>query len=67
MKLTLFLILVASLFTVGQDQKATPEPTLKGILLQQLRSTHNQAEWFVPANTAVERLTGWRVLNSIRR
>jgi uncharacterized damage-inducible protein DinB len=26
-------------------------------LLQQLRSTHNEAEWFVPANTAVAALT----------
>jgi uncharacterized damage-inducible protein DinB len=56
-KRTLFLILVASLLAAAQDQKAAPEPTLKGILLQQLRSTHNQAEWFVPANTAVEGLT----------
>jgi hypothetical protein len=39
----------------AQNEKATP--TVKGILLAQLRSTHNQAEWFVPANTAVEDLT----------
>lgn len=31
--------------------------TLKGVLLEQLRSTHNKAEWFVPANTAVAGLT----------
>lgn len=31
--------------------------TLKSILLDQLRSTHNKAEWFVPVNTAVEGLT----------
>ena len=42
-------------FGVAQDKKATP--TLKSILLEQLRSTHNKAEWFVPANTAVEGLT----------
>lgn len=39
----------------GQDAK-TP-PTLKSILLAQLRSTHNVKEWFVPANTAVAGLT----------
>jgi uncharacterized damage-inducible protein DinB len=56
MKHTLFLIIFAvALQTFAQDQKQPP--TLKSILLQQLRSTHNEAEWFVPANTAVEALT----------
>jgi len=56
MKHTLFLIIFAvSLPTLAQDQKQSP--TLKSILLQQLRSTHNEAEWFVPANTAVAALT----------
>ena len=39
----------------AQDKK--PAPTLKSILLEQLKSTHNSEEWFVPANTAVEGLT----------
>lgn len=51
----LLVVVVLSLPALAQDQKAPP--TLKSILLQQLRSTHNQAEWFVPANTAVEGLT----------
>lgn len=51
----LFLILIPSLPILAQDQKAAP--TLKSILLEQLRSTHNKAEWFVPANTAIEGLT----------
>src|SRR5882757_6605823 len=38
----------------AQQPKAT---TLKAVLLEQLRSTHNKAEWFVPANTAVAGLT----------
>ena len=38
----------------AQDKKA---PTLKSILLEQLRTTHNQKDWFVPANIAVEGLT----------
>jgi uncharacterized damage-inducible protein DinB len=51
----LFLVLALTLPAYSQDQK--PTPTLKSILLEQLRSTHNKAEWFVPANTAVEGLT----------
>ena len=58
MKTFLFLLVLGAAFpTVSQDQKATPAPTLKSILLEQLRSTHNSEEWFVPANIAVEGLT----------
>ncbi|MGE5724334.1 MAG: DinB family protein [Acidobacteriota bacterium] len=54
----LFMILLAaSLPLFAQGQKPAEKPTLKSILLEQLRSTHNQAEWFVPANTAVAGLT----------
>jgi uncharacterized damage-inducible protein DinB len=57
MKVSLVLLmLIASVAAFAQDQKKPPA-TLKGVLLEQLRSTHNQAEWFVPANTAVEGLT----------
>lgn len=45
----------AVLFCGAQEKK--PAPTLKSVLLEQLISTHNKAEWFVPANTAVEGLT----------
>jgi uncharacterized damage-inducible protein DinB len=38
----------------AQEQKPM---TLKAVLLEQLRTTHNKAEWFVPANTAVAGLT----------
>src|SRR3954466_6287260 len=51
----LLLALALTLPAFSQDQK--PTPTLKSILLEQLRSTHNKAEWFVPANTAVDGLT----------
>ena len=50
-----FLLLSMPLLTSAQDQKA--KPTLKSILLEELRSTHNQEDWFVPANIAVEGLT----------
>jgi uncharacterized damage-inducible protein DinB len=49
--------LVLALLAPGLSQEQKPAPTLKSILLEQLRATHNKAEWFVPANTAVEGLT----------
>jgi uncharacterized damage-inducible protein DinB len=47
---------VLSLSTIAFAQEQKPM-TLKAVLLEQLRSTHNKAEWFVPANTAVAGLT----------
>jgi uncharacterized damage-inducible protein DinB len=55
-----------SVAAAGQDKKPEEKKpvTLKGILLEQLRTTHNQKEWFVPANVAVAGLTAeqasWR-------
>ncbi len=56
------LLLLAALFAAplaAQTPAAKPAPpaTLRSILLAQLRSTHNKAEWFVPINTAVAGLT----------
>jgi len=50
--LTLMIILPAIAFA----QKKSPLTT-KDILLEQLKTTHNKKEWFVPVNTAVEGLT----------
>lgn len=47
------LVLSLSAYAGAQPQKAT----LKSILLEQLRTTHNQKDWFVDANTAVAGLT----------
>ena len=55
-KLILLIMCLSVLPLAAQEQKKSPA-TLKSILLEQLRSTHNKAEWFVPANTAVEGLT----------
>src|SRR5437588_5906742 len=55
--LLVILALTPPTFTQAQTEAHKPAPTLKSILLEQLRSTHNKAEWFVPANTAVEGLT----------
>lgn len=42
----------------------TAPPSLKSILLEQLRGTHDQEEWFVPVKIAIEGLTpaqaGWK-------
>ena len=57
MKRTIFFLLAVSLAAFAQEKEKKPAPTLKSILLEQLRTTHNKAEWFVPANTAVEGLT----------
>src|ERR1700760_793754 len=48
--------MLLSLSTMAAAQQQKPM-TLKAVLLEQLRSTHNKAEWFVPANTAVAGLT----------
>src|ERR1700691_1366461 len=48
--------MVLSLSSLAFAQSEKPM-TLKAVLLEQLRSTHNKAEWFVPANTAVAGLT----------
>jgi hypothetical protein len=48
------LVVLVSSFAQAQQNKPM---TLKEVLLEQLRSTHNKAEWFVPANTAVAGLT----------
>src|SRR6201991_3845581 len=47
-------VVLMSCFAQAQQKKPM---TLKEVLLEQLRSTHNKAEWFVPANTAVAGLT----------
>ena len=50
-----FLVLSFSLVASAADQK--PEPTLKSVLLEQLKTTHTDKDWFVPANIAVAGLT----------
>jgi len=47
-------LLFLPLFAAAQGKKTM---TLKEVLLEQLKTTHNQKDWFVPANGAVEGLT----------
>ncbi|HKW57100.1 MAG TPA: DinB family protein [Candidatus Acidoferrum sp.] len=51
----IFLALLAAVPTLAQQQK--PAPTLKSILLEQLRSTHTNSDWFVCLDVAVAGLT----------
>lgn len=56
MKHVAFLLFAILPFGVcAQNQK--PPTTLRGVLLEELRTTHNQEDWFVPTGTAVAGLT----------
>jgi uncharacterized damage-inducible protein DinB len=55
MKQLAFIFVLAISFFARAENK--PPTTLKGVLLEQLRTTHNEKDWFVPANVAVEGLT----------
>jgi uncharacterized damage-inducible protein DinB len=46
-----------SLTTCSVAIAQTPSPTLKSVLLEQLRTTHTQEDWFVPIKIAIEGLT----------
>jgi uncharacterized damage-inducible protein DinB len=43
--------------STAQEKSAKPPATLRSILLEQLKTTHNAKDWFVDANTAVAGLT----------
>jgi len=55
----LLLSLSLSLCALAQTENQTPKapPTLKSVLLEQLRTTHNTKDWFVDGNTAIAGLT----------
>ncbi len=53
-RITISVLLLLAIPVHAQDKKPT---TLRGILLAELRSTHNNEDWFVPANIAVKGLT----------
>ena len=61
MKKLIFLLLFAlSLAASAQDKK--PPTTLRGVLLEQLHTTHDSEDWFVPANIAVQGLTAQQAM-----
>lgn len=49
------LVLMSSSLCHAQNQQ--PPATLRSLLLHELHTTHNKADWFVPINVAVEGLT----------
>jgi uncharacterized damage-inducible protein DinB len=50
------ILIVLSLCGLAQTQPQKPA-TLRSILLHELHTTHNKADWFVPISTAVDGLT----------
>jgi uncharacterized damage-inducible protein DinB len=55
-KIVLAALLLTTPFAFSQQQAPKPMD-LRAVLLQQLHSTHDKAEWFVPLDTAVANLT----------
>ena len=55
MKYCLSLLLITIVCNVQAQQDSVP--TLKSILLEQLKTTHNVKDWFVPPTIAVAGLT----------
>jgi uncharacterized damage-inducible protein DinB len=53
----LVVLFLLSLTCCAFAQDKNSPTTLKGVLLEQLKTTHNVKEWFVPANIAVQGLT----------
>jgi len=54
-QLCLTTLLLAASMAAAQSGPASP--TLKSVLLEQLKTTHNQEDWFVPVKIAIEGLT----------
>lgn len=58
MRHTLALAITAlALMLTATAQNQQPPATLRSLLLHELRTTHNKADWFVPIDTAVDGLT----------
>jgi hypothetical protein len=53
--IVLVLLVTVSFRAYAQHQEPA---TLRSVLLEQLRTTHNQADWFVPINTAKAGVVG---------
>ncbi len=54
-RLVFLLSFALCLAAVAQNKK--PPTTLRGVLLEELRTTHDEEDWFVPAKIAVDGLT----------
>jgi len=56
-KLAILLLLTLPISAPALAQGKKPPTTLRGVLLEQLHTTHNNEDWFVPASVAVDGLT----------
>ena len=59
-KIVLVFALTIPIAICAQAQNPPPKPpptTLRGVLLEQLRTTHNSQDWFASGNTAIAGLT----------
>ena len=54
-KFALLLLLAVPLF--AQTNAKKPPTTLRGVLLEQLHTSHDQEDWYVPVSIAVDGLT----------
>jgi DinB superfamily len=54
-RVVILAILIVAIPVFAQDQK--PAPTLKSVLLQQLKDTHTNSNWFVCADVALAGVT----------
>jgi uncharacterized damage-inducible protein DinB len=54
---TLAFVLLLALPLGAQAPNQKPPTTLRGVLQEELRTTHDQEDWFVPASVAVAGLT----------
>jgi len=55
--LAVLAVLAAAAVAAAQAKPAAGPPTVKSILLAELKSSHNVQDWYVPASKAVEGLT----------
>jgi hypothetical protein len=54
---TALMLIVLSLSFQAYAQSPQKPATLRSVLLEQLRTTHSEKDWFVPINVAVEGMT----------
>jgi uncharacterized damage-inducible protein DinB len=57
MKRILLAVVLFAAPVFAQSPAPPPPTTLRGVLLEQLHTTHDVKDWFVPANIAVQGLT----------
>ena len=57
---SLLLLLAIPLCAQTNDKK--PPTTLRGVLLEQLRNSHDQEDWYVPVSIAVDGLTAQQAM-----